>query len=81
MPNHIHMIIAIDYSGRPRASAPTVGTIVSSIKSYITKWTEFDVWQKGFYDRVIRNQQEYIRISDYIDNNPLQWLLDKYYID
>jgi len=36
------------------------------------------VWQRGFYDHVIRNEQDLNRIRDYIINNPLRWHLDKY---
>ena len=41
------------------------------------KWGE--VWQKGFYDRIIRDEYEYYFVSEYIKNNPLKTDPDNYY--
>ncbi|MFI3325044.1 MAG: transposase [Clostridia bacterium] len=38
------------------------------------------VWQKSFHDHIIRNEQEYQKIWEYIDTNPLKWELDCYHI-
>ena len=35
------------------------------------------VWQKSFYDRIVRNEQELERIQKYIQNNPFQWEEDR----
>lgn len=32
------------------------------------------IWQKGFYDHVIRDEQDYLTKAQYIDNNPAAWL-------
>ena len=42
-------------------------------------WPSFSarLWQKGFYDRVIRNEVELLKIREYIINNPLKWYLDR----
>ena len=50
----------------------------------VIKWfrqnTEiYDVWQRGFYEHIIRNEQAYFKISEYINNNPLTWQKDRYY--
>ena len=37
------------------------------------------VWQRGYYDRIIRNQAELDRIRKYIQENPLKWGLDPYH--
>ena len=37
------------------------------------------IWQKGFYDHVIRNEADYLRIWAYIDQNPAKWREDRYY--
>ncbi len=80
MPNHIHMIIVInknfeanDNSGPPKA-APTLGRIINQFKGSISKKCGFKIWQKSFYDRVIRNNREYLEIWRYIENNPINWL-------
>jgi len=35
------------------------------------------VWQRGFYDHVVRTEGALARLSEYIVNNPLQWELDR----
>ncbi|MEA2096916.1 MAG: transposase [Candidatus Cloacimonadota bacterium] len=37
-------------------------------------------WQRSFYDHIIRNDDELIRISDYIEKNPMLWKQDEYLI-
>jgi len=80
MPNHIHMIIIIDREGRTQF-APTISTIVKQFKGSITKQIGKSIWQKSFYDHIIRNQKDYDRVWQYIENNPFEWELDEYYSD
>ena len=39
------------------------------------------LWQRNYYEHIIRDEQSYQRISDYIINNPLKWKDDKFYND
>ena len=83
MPNHIHGIIIVAQNERAGASpAPTLGGIIGSFKSLcvhrcienhinITK-----LWQRNYYEHVIRDEEELRRIREYIINNPLKWELD-----
>lgn len=75
MPNHIHLIIFIyeDSNGRTQF-APTISRIIKQFKGSITKQIGFSIWQKSFYDRVIRNEKEYQEVWNYIHNNPLKYL-------
>ncbi len=62
----------------------SIGSIVRGFKIGVTKWfrqnTEIhNVWQKGFYEHIIRDEQSYFKISKYINNNPLTWQEDRYY--
>ena len=59
--------------------APTISQIVLQMKAYITKQFGESIWQKGFYDRIIRNDEEYSLIWDYIDANPINWQDDTQY--
>jgi len=61
--------------GRPQV-APTVSRIITQWKGSITKRLGFSPWQKSFHDHVIRNQDDYLRIAQYIENNPAQWQMD-----
>ncbi len=67
MPNHIHLIIFIyeDSNGRTQF-APTISRIIKQFKGSITKQIEFSIWQKSFYDRIIRNEKEYQEVWNYI---------------
>ena len=52
--------------------APTEQTMPSgSINASPTK-----IWQKSFYDHVIRNDRDLQRIEEYIYNNPMTWEVD-----
>jgi len=81
MPNHIHMIIMMPENVDGRAMrAPTISTIINQMKGFVTKKVGYSIWQKLFYDRIIRNQQEYEKTYEYIETNPSKWQEDKYYI-
>ena len=78
MPDHIHLILRIEsgIDGR-MVSAPTVSTVVGSMKRWVSRQIGRPVWQKSFYDHGIRNQQDYDEIWEYIENNPMKYLLQK----
>ena len=79
MPNHVHLILIIRYSnGRPM-TAPTISQIIQQFKGSITKQAGKSVWQKSYYDHVIRNDSDYIRICEYIETNALKWADDEYF--
>jgi len=37
----------------------------------------YNVWQRNYYEHIIRNEKSYVRIAEYIINNPAKWTLDK----
>lgn len=37
------------------------------------------IWQRNYHDHIIRNETSYLKICEYIQNNPLQWELDCFY--
>lgn len=80
MPNHIHMIIIIHSEKEQTKLIPTISRIIQQFKGAISKQVGFPLWQKSFYDRIIRNQIEYEQINEYIETNPLKWTEDKYYL-
>jgi REP element-mobilizing transposase RayT len=82
MPNHVHMIITICSGNRRQNAAPTsVSRAINQWKRVITMKVGFSPWQKSFYDHIIRNQDDYNRIAEYIENNPARWVEDRYYIN
>lgn len=74
MPNHIHMIVIID-----KETSISIPRVIKQYKEYITKQIGESIWQKSYYDHIIRNEKDYLRIWEYIDKNILKWSLDKYY--
>jgi len=79
MPNHIHMIIMITNGGRTQF-VPTISRIIKQFKGSITKKLGTSIWQPRFYDRIIRSKEEYLRIWQYIDENPARWTEDEYFV-
>ena len=84
MPNHIHGIFVLtpdSLAGGFRR--PSLGMIVGSFKSVTAKninelrGTEgADVWQRNYYEHIIRNEQSMEEIREYIANNPRNWERD-----
>ncbi len=91
MPNHVHGIIEIKFKSNhiekrvlPRSPSKTVGSIVRGFKIGVTKWMRqntnvYKVWQRNYFDNIIRNEQSFDRISDYIRNNPKKWSEDRFF--
>jgi putative transposase len=69
----------------PSGPAPgSLSTIVHSFKSASTKHINelrgmagTPVWQRNYYEHVIRNERDLERIREYIATNPLKWALDR----
>jgi len=85
MPNHIHMIIKINREdGTMWASSPTtakIPNIIRSLKILVAKECGFSFWQRAYHDHIIRNEADYLRIWQYIDENPAKWTEDTYYCE
>ena len=87
MPNHIHLLLFIDNNGTGNPS-PTVGNIIGWFKYNTTKSVneeyksaENKLWQRSYYDHIIRDEKDYMEKRNYILSNPLKWLDDEYYSD
>ena len=86
MPNHVHMILRISASeplqGPMWASAPTqtdIPKLVRSWKTLVSKELGRSIWQRSYYDHVIRDEMDYIVKAQYIADNPAKWQDDDYY--
>ena len=82
MPNHLHLLLLIktDDLGRPMV-APTISRVIKQLKGFVSKRAGVSFWQKSFYDRVIRNREEYQECAKYIYENPLRWYYDELYFE
>lgn len=82
MPNHIHLLLQIQSDEHGRAMpSPTISTVIQQLKGIITKQIGHPIWQKLFHDHVIRNDQDYLKIWNYIDSNPAKWTEDCFYTE
>ena len=83
MPNHIHGILWIRPDTKSdRQQEATLGNIIGSFKSAVTKEIyerniiKGKIWQRNYFERIIRNDAELNMIRQYIINNPLEWEFD-----
>jgi putative transposase len=68
---------------RSGSAARSLPALIAGYKAAVTKriWalqgrTHGPVWQRNYYEHVVRNQDDLSRIREYIENNPRQWALD-----
>lgn len=87
MPNHIHLIIAIQNTEISKEYHSVIGlqplvkgsisSIINHFKGKVTKLCKQNkyefVWQSRFHDHIIRNEEAFNKISEYILNNPANW--------
>lgn len=82
MPDHLHGILILDDA---YVSRPSVSTIVGAFKSLTTHrygrgvhssgWTPYShrLWQRGYYEHIVRNELSLRRIREYIETNLIRW--------
>jgi REP element-mobilizing transposase RayT len=56
-------------------------TVIKQFKGAVSKEVGTTVWQKGFYDHIIRDDEDYNTKAQYIDTNPLTWERDELYTE
>jgi REP element-mobilizing transposase RayT len=72
-------------SARLRRQRDSLGSIISGFKSAVTRGINvlhdssgIPVWQRNYYEHVIRNDADLQRLRDYIAGNPVRWDEDEY---
>ena len=82
MPNHVHGILAL----KPASAHQTAYALTEIVRAFKTfsarainarRRMKQTLWQRGYFDRIIRNEKELMRIREYIDNNPVAWQYDR----
>ena len=73
MPNHIHGIVWLNVGA---GHAPPLHRVIGSFKSAASNKAGRSLWQRSFYDRVIRDDEELRALREYVEANPLRWPLD-----
>ena len=82
MPNHIHLLLHITEggpSGTPVPTASPVAAFVGTFKRLCNKEYGENIWQPRSYDHIIRGEEDYRQIWEYIDTNVQRWEKDRFY--
>ena len=95
MPNHVHGVIVLTgdvgagFKPAPTGSAGkrhALTEVVRALKTFSTRRVNtlrempgLPLWQRNYYERVIRDEAELARISQYIIDNPASWADDEYH--
>ncbi|MBK6607104.1 MAG: hypothetical protein IPH52_25225 [Leptospiraceae bacterium] len=93
MPNHLHGIIQLNHqdvaiegnrSTFQHLQKNSIPSIIRSYKASVTRWCnqnnfENFQWQRNYYEHIIRTEEDYFRIKQYIEANPQNWLEDENY--
>ena len=91
MPNHIHMLLTVKNteinivgnsegtSGTPSPTNALIPKFVSTFKRFCNKEFGMNIFQRSYNDHIIRNQEDYITIYNYIEQNPYEWKMNEFY--
>ena len=77
MPNHIHLIVVLQNS--VGGGTPPLQNVIGQLKSYTTKKFGNTLWQRSYHDHIIRGENDYQKIWEYIDTNVIKWKDDCFY--
>lgn len=80
MPNHIHLLVAIDNEATGGRGSPPLHNVIGRLKSYSTHAYGGRLWQRSFHDHIIRDESDYQKINEYIEYNATKWNVDCFYV-
>ena len=66
-------------SGTPAPTNETLPKLISTFKRFTNRRCGMQLWQRSYHEHVIRNENDYRDIWEYIENNPIKWAEDRYY--
>ncbi len=75
MPDHMYLLLFIDGfgNGTMKASSPTnLSTVIRSLKTFVTRDVGKSIWQRSFYDEIIKNETHFQRAWEYTQYNALK---------
>jgi len=92
MPNHLHGILVIQTKEKGNGQEGQTLSLPDVVKRWKTlttkrysdavkqhRWPPFPgkLWQRNYYEHIIRNEEELNHVREYIFTNPLKWIDDK----
>ena len=85
MPNHFHMLLRITgKNGASETAAPynsEISKFISLLKRYCNREYGENIWQVSYNDHIVRGENDYQKIWEYIDTNVLRWHLDNLFTE
>ncbi len=85
MPNHIHLLLSVMKNDGRGDPSPTVDAAMGWLKYQVTKEANNlrgaageKLFQRSFFDHIVRNRNDYHEIYKYIYENPMRWKFDKF---
>lgn len=86
MPNHIHGIIEINRNLAPESpKIKSLSELMGAYKTTVSKqihllgFNDF-VWHRSFHESIVRDDKAYKKIIAYIENNPMKWSEDEFFL-
>jgi putative transposase len=79
MPNHVHFILVNNSVQLKQKLSRIMTGIKSSVQSRVNAYSEQKVWQRGYYEHIIRDEKDLFETRTYMENNPVKWTEDEYY--
>lgn len=90
MPDHVHILLTLRRQGQSgegrqgQSPCPTLGSVVGAYKSISTKRINREtgapgekIWQPRYYEHIVRGEEDFLTIWQYIQENPARWI-EKY---
>ena len=84
MPNHVHLLVtrlpADGTSGRPSPTNAVIPSFVGTLKRFVNRRSGRQMFQRSYYDHIVRDEKDYLARWKYIDDNPIKWQEDSLYV-
>ncbi len=89
--HHVPKLESVGLQSNNDSTLRTLGSVIRGFKIGVTKWFREQrpelfpigqsIWQRNYYEHIIRDEKSYLHIAEYITNNPLKWGDDTYYVE
>ena len=82
MPNHVHFIVRKTHKETPLSAiigwykTMTTNDYIKGVKNGLYEPFDKKLWQRNYYEHIIRNEEDYFKIAESIQNNPKKWEMD-----
>lgn len=71
MPDHVHGVLL--FADVEHGRARTLSAVIGSFKAAVSKKAGATIWQRSYWERVVRNERELNIVRHYVEENPQRW--------